>query len=612
MRRFLSHLGIGSSHISQTRIRTNLVRAQVERLESREVPARLVALGLGANANTLYRFDSATPGTVTSTPVTGLGETTLVGIDYRPRTGQLIGIGVNGNSVTTYRIDLVSGVATVVGSATVNSISGATAFGVDFNPTVDRIRVVNNLASDGAGANVNNFRLNPNDGSLTAVDPDLDFAGMPGGAANAPEIAVAYTNSFDNQGGATTLHGLVSGGDRLVINGGAGPGFPSLQNVGNLLVDISNNAGLTITGADNSAFAVLEVAGVSGLYTVNLQSGLATLVANVGDGSVDFGGLAAVPQSFSVVGQEAGGPAGVVVRDPFTGREIFNLDPYPGFAGAIHVAMGDVNRDGQPDIVTGAGPGGGPHVRVFNGLNGRVLFEFLAYDAAFTGGIYVSVGDVNRDGFGDIITGPDFGGGPHVRAFSGANGQDIINFLAYGATFTGGVRVASFDLNNDGFDEIVTGAGFGGGPHVRTFGASDGSTFTGVATQVAGPLGSFFAYSAQFLGGIYVTAGDVNGDGIPDIVTGAGATGGPHVRAFSGANGSVFTEFLAYDADFLGGVRVGVYDFNADGRFEIATVSGLGKPAQIKAFDGITGVSFPDATFIQFRSDGLFIGGARF
>jgi hypothetical protein len=472
--------------------------------------------------------------------------------------------------------------------------------------------VVNNLASDGAGGNANNFRLNPNDGSLVAVDADLDFTGLPGGNANAPEVAVAYTNNFDNQGGATTLHGIVSGGDRLVINGGAAPGFPTLSNVGLLGVDTSNNAGLDISGVNNIARAILEVGGVSGLYNIDLTTGAASLVGNVGNGTVDFGSLTTVPDSFVGVGNDTGMASRAILRNAQSGAILLDINPYPGFLGGVRVAVGDLNRDGMPDLITAAGPGAGPHVRAFDGRTGQPLFSFFAYDQ-FSGGVFVAVGDVNRDGFGDIITGADAGAGPHVKAFSGANGAQLLSFFAYDAGFTGGVRVATADFNNDGFDEIITGAGMGGGPHVRVFTAVTNSTFTGVATQLAGPLGSFFAYGSGFIGGVYVAGGDVNGDGRADIVTGAGPGAGPHVKAFSGSTGAELDSFFAYSPSFSGGVRVGVSDFNADGRFDITTVPGSGTNLTVNAFDGPTQQAITAAAFTPFASTGGgFVGGSRF
>jgi Domain of unknown function (DUF4394) len=260
----------------------------------------MTALGVGANANQIFSFQVGSPNVVTNIPVSGLGAYTLVGIDHRPLTGELFGLGVNGNSAAIFTVAPATGSATLVGSATVSSIAGATSFGVDFNPVTDRIRVVNNLASDGAGGNANNFRLNPS-GALAGVDTDGIFTGLPGGNANAPTVAVAYDR---NVGGAsaTTLFGIVSGGDRLVMQGGVdgnpSPNLGVLSNVGLLTVDTSNNAGFDIDPASGEGYAVLEVGGTSRLYRINLATGQATEAATdswVGDGTADFGGLAIDP-----------------------------------------------------------------------------------------------------------------------------------------------------------------------------------------------------------------------------------------------------------------------------------------------------------------------------
>jgi subtilisin-like proprotein convertase family protein len=218
----------------------------------------------------------------------------------------------------------------------------------------------------------------------------------------------------------------------------------------------------------------------------------------------------------------------------------------PAFPGGVAVAGGDVNGDGNVDIIAGAGPGGGPHVIVFDGVTNSVIYSFFAYTPAFTGGVFVGAADVDGDGHADIVTGAGPGGNPHVRVFSGVDGSELASFMAYDLAFSGGVRVAAADVTGDGLADIITGAGPGGGPHVRVI---DGATLM--------PIHDFFAYDPAFLGGVAVAAVDVNGDTLTDIVTGAGPGGGPHVRVFDAVMESVTRELFAYAPDFTGGVFIG-------------------------------------------------------
>jgi hypothetical protein len=221
------------------------------------------------------------------------------------------------------------------------------------------------------------------------------------------------------------------------------------------------------------------------------------------------------------------------------------------FRGGIRVAVGDVNGDGVADVITGAGPGGGPHIRVFDGVqlsdgNPSTIMDFEAFAPEFRGGVYVAAGDVNGDGRADIIVGAAEESS-HVRVFDGNGGALMLSFFAFDSAFRGGVRVAAGDVNGDGLAEIVTGAGPGGGPQVKVFDS------TGTTTL------SMFAYDAAFHGGVYVAAGDVTGDGFADIITGAGPGGGPHVKVFDGS-GALSTSFFAYNPTTKTGVKVGVAD----------------------------------------------------
>ncbi len=271
----------------------------------------------------------------------------------------------------------------------------------------------------------------------------------------------------------------------------------------------------------------------------------------------------------------------------------------------------------MPDIITGPGKGKvtPTEIHVFDGVTGQALAgplgSFLAFDLPkFTGGVFVAAGDVNGDGFKDVIAATGPGAPPEVKVFSGANGSALIDFVPYDATFKGGVVVAAADFDRDGRTEIVTGPGKGGAPEVRLFDSS-GNAFTSAA--LPNLPNKFLAYDAKFTGGIFVAAGDVNGDGVADIVTGAGKGNPPQVAVFSGVNGSELARFFPLDPKRKTGVRVAVADIDGDGRFEILANPGSGHaPTEVHAFDGQTLAE--KTRFLAFDAKfgkGAFVGGVR-
>src|SRR4029450_8115610 len=164
-------------------------QAMIEVLESRIAPATVFVLN---DANQLLRFDSSTPGTIDATiPITGIDVGAIVrGIDFRPATGELFAFtgpaGIAANAlIKTYTVNPDTGAATLVGTI-MNTVPGAGDYpgGFDFNPTVDRIRVVQSDNED--------FRINPNNGSLAGDDPNLTYTPPTSG----PIIAEAYDRNF--------------------------------------------------------------------------------------------------------------------------------------------------------------------------------------------------------------------------------------------------------------------------------------------------------------------------------------------------------------------------------------------------------------------------------
>src|SRR5262245_34124567 len=172
-------------------------------------PARAELLRGITTTGNLVTFDSATPGTISTTVgVTGLqaGET-ILGIDFRPANAVLYGLG---STSRLYTINSTTGAATQVGSAGAFTLSG-TGFGVDFNPVPDRLRVVTDTSQD--------LRLNPNDGTLAATDTLLAYAtGDPNVGTTARVVGSAYTNNF-NGAATTTLYGIDSNLNILVTQG---------------------------------------------------------------------------------------------------------------------------------------------------------------------------------------------------------------------------------------------------------------------------------------------------------------------------------------------------------------------------------------------------------
>jgi len=278
------------------------------------VAAAVSIFGVTA-ANNLVRFQGNMPGTIDSTlMITGLqmGET-IHGLDLRPATGQLYALGSTGR---LYVVSPVTGAATQ--ASMLSMVLNGTAFGIDFNPTVDRLRLVSEADA--------NARANVDTGAVT-VDTTLAYAmGDPGAGQDPNVTGVAYTNNFAGAT-TTTLYGIDSARDTLVRQGSvdANPVSPNsgqLFTVGALGVDTTQVLGFDITNAGGIAFAVLTVGGTSQLYTINLNTGAATLVGSVGGGSQITAITAASPPANPIDDAE------FFVRQQYL--DFLNREPDPG------------------------------------------------------------------------------------------------------------------------------------------------------------------------------------------------------------------------------------------------------------------------------------------
>jgi trimeric autotransporter adhesin len=426
-------------------------RLAVQPLEDRATPAMLVGL---TTDNRLWTFDSGDPTKIiASVKVSGLQpREDLVALDARPATGQLY---APSNQGRLYVLNPVTGVATAVSTTPASILPKGSPFGFDFNPTVDRVRLV------AAGKGELNVRYNPNDG--TAVDgdpvapdvqPDTALAFAAGDAnqgRNPTVVAAAYTNNFFGAT-QTTLFGLDAGRNVLVTiggpNGTPSPNGGQLATVGNLGTNIGTAAAFDIA-ADGTAYAAVRTGNgmnPTRLATVNLTTGQLTLGSQIGPGrSLD--GMAVLPRDeiayavtaanrlISFRGDDPGTLLSSFAISGLTaGESIIGLDVRPATGELL--ALTDQNRVLRIEPGTGQGvqvgaaidgsllgagvPGGfdfnpaADRLRLVNGANDNLRFNPVTFTPV--DGDIVAPG---VQGDTDLIFGaadPNFGADPNVVA----------------------------------------------------------------------------------------------------------------------------------------------------------------------------------------------------
>jgi subtilisin family serine protease len=243
------------------------------------------------------------------------------------------------------------------------------------------------------------------------------------------------------------------------------------------------------------------------------------------------------------------------------------------FPYGLKVASGDLDNDGSPEIVVVPAQGGQSAVKIFN-YQGKLVGQFIAWSKDLTAGLSVAVGNVDKDKAGEIIVATGSGVSNEVRVFT-AQGVLKYKFQPYNAGFRGGVNLALGDTDGDGATEIITGAGPGGGPHVRIFSG------TGHVE------GQFMAYETGFRGGVQMVAGNfdygakANQD---EIIVAPGAGRQPQIRVFN-AKGRLITSFVAFNNNFQKGFSVSLSDIDGNGLPEIVAAAGPGGGPHVRIFD---------------------------
>jgi|GEM_PF-1640221 len=295
----------------------------------------------------------------------------------------------------------------------------------------------------------------------------------------------------------------------------------------------------------------------------------------------------------------------------FTDRIHFGAYGY-----GVNVATGDIDGDGITEVVCGPGPDpvAPPRIRAYE-LNGDLVLGTNVYAYGVEKyGVNVACGDIDGDGVDETLSGPGPGQmfGPQVRGFKFDSEEGHlpipgVNFFAYG-TLKYGVNVSCGDIDGDGYDEIITGAGPGAvfGPHVRGWNFDNSGSVTPMQAV------SYMAYGTPKWG-VNVSCGDIDDDGIDEIVTGAGpgAVYGPHVRGWNYDGASLGAipgvSFLAYGTNKYG-VNVTCGDVDQDGIDEIVTGAGPGQVfgAHVRGwnYDGVALASIASINFFAWPYDG--------
>ena len=597
-----------------------------EALEERVTPALAYALsGAGAGAATLLSFDTAAPTNATPITLTGVdGSETLVGIDFRPATGQLYALGVNpdtGNG-TLYTIDpsakSVMAVGTI-GGVDVNDgvdvpLTLATSYGFDFNPTADQIRVVFGGKS---------FRLDPTTGTFPGSNGDVN------GAASALDGS-AYTN---NQVGAsvTTLYGLSAATDAIytqnvasgtTVQVGAGFGF-DVGAVRGFDIPEGANAGAVDALATGTGFAALTVAGATGLYAIDLTAGTAALVGKIGAGTADVRGLALVPAgtvefentTYSVAESgtgatialtRTGGSAGALTVSVTTaGGTATAKTDLPGGPYTVNFADGqttatltvpitdDTDLEGPETVllvISSVGPRGSvgavnSALLTINDDESSVTFQSATVSGVEgpdgidvvltrTGGSAGALTATVEVTGGTATAGSDFAGGPYTVEFADGQTTATLNIPFDGDGITDGSETVALTITAVGANgfigtESTTTLTVGDQPQLFAQVFGTGGTLPSVGIKSSdGTFTAFNPYAAGTVGGVRVALGDVTGDGLTDLVT-ANAVGAPMINVYSGADGTQVASFLAYPTSVTVPASLAVGDVNNDGFADI-------------------------------------------
>ena len=366
----------------------------------------------------------------------------------------------------------------------------------------------------GAAADIGAVERQPGDPNpVPIVPPDPD----PDPDPSAVRLPSSYTVGPDAGGGSVVRLFNPDGTERLSVNPGLPPSFTGGVRVAEADLNGDGTPDIVVGTGPGIPTQVWVFDGETGdqIFTVNPFEASFTGGVYVAAGDITGDGVA----ELVITPDEGGGPRVQVYAGNTFGviADFFGIDD-PNFRGGARAAIADVNGDGIGDLIVSAGFGGGPRVAVFDGTtitsgNPVKLFnDIFAFEETLRNGVFVAGGDVNGDGNADLILGGGPGGGPRVRI---ADGLSLLNGVAFGtpdnpsagqlanffggdANSRGGIRVTAKDLDGDAFADVVVGAGTGAGSRVTSYLGKS------ISPNSAPPEFTAFDAFPGFAGGVFV------------------------------------------------------------------------------------------------------------